>query len=222
MQCEGVPPDKISILRHFVREEIFRNVDPIQMARIRDVYDLTGHGPIIDSISRLDEWKGLKHTTDAHARLLDQYPNALLVIANATGPFRSAINAQLSSLPNSSWRLIPFESSVAALYSCFDLFIHVAVEKDVEAFGQVYIEALAAGIPSIFTASGVAAEFAIHMTNCWLSPPADPQHIYRGMLTLLTDRELRASITNEGRRLVRERYTSVVLGEQHALVYPAS
>ncbi len=43
--------------------------------------------------------------------------------------------------------------------------MHVTIGKHYEAFGQIYVEALAAGIPSVFTLTGIAPEIIEHEHN---------------------------------------------------------
>jgi glycosyltransferase involved in cell wall biosynthesis len=40
-----------------------------------------------------------------------------------------------------------------------DVFVHVPTSRTAEAFGLVYLEALASGVTCIFTLSGIVAEF---------------------------------------------------------------
>jgi glycosyltransferase involved in cell wall biosynthesis len=50
---------------------------------------------------------------------------------------------------------VEFEPDVAELYHAFDVFVHVPEDQHAEAFGLVYVEAMIAGTPCIFTGSGV-------------------------------------------------------------------
>ena len=43
-----------------------------------------------------------------------------------------------------------------AAYSIMDIFIHAPIAYDEEAFGLVYLEAMASAIPCIFTISGIS------------------------------------------------------------------
>ena len=59
-----------------------------------------------------------------------------------------------------NWKIYPL-----TLFKLFDVFVHVPIDKNVEAFGQIYVEALATGTPSVFTLSGVSPEFVINGKN---------------------------------------------------------
>ena len=69
------------------------------------------------------------------------------------------------------------------------------------------MEALAAGVPSVFTLSGVAAEFIEHKKNAWVVDFAQPDQIYHGMNTLLKDAGLRQRLIHQGQASVRALFT---------------
>ena len=73
-----------------------------------------------------------------------------------------AIQEAVKELPQNSYCVIPFEKDLFSLYQLFDVYVHTPINPTLEAFGQTYVEALAAGIPSVFTMSGVAPQFVLH------------------------------------------------------------
>ena len=84
------------------------------------------------------------------------------------------------------------------LYSIFDIFVHVPVDKQCEAFGQVYVEALASKIPSIFTLSGIAPEFIKHKVNAYVCNFKNSQEIFEGMLFYINNKESKIAIARKG------------------------
>jgi glycosyltransferase involved in cell wall biosynthesis len=78
------------------------------------------------------------------------------------------------------------------------LLVHVPVDAETESFGQVYIEAMAAGVPSVFTPSGIAAELLSHLENAYVVPFRNSDAIYEGMKAILADRELRRKLIANG------------------------
>jgi glycosyltransferase involved in cell wall biosynthesis len=65
----------------------------------------------------------------------------------------------------------------------------------VEAFGQVYIEALASRIPCVFTISGIASQVVIHGENALVVNWRDSGQIFSALKTLLDDKKLRMRLT---------------------------
>ncbi|HJZ97106.1 MAG TPA: glycosyltransferase, partial [Candidatus Solibacter sp.] len=80
----------------------------------------------------------------------------------------------------------------------FDVLVHVPVRPDAEAFGLVYIEAMAAGVPLVVTKSGIALELVDHLRNAWVVDYGDTDQITRGVITLLSDPAARARIAAGG------------------------
>jgi len=108
---------------------------------------------VIGAISRFVQWKGVQHIIPAFQKILEQYPTAKLVLANAQGDYEETVKkCCIHFLPILTSKL-NFEDDLAALYQLFDVFVHVPIEPRAEAFGQTYVESLISRIPSVFTLS---------------------------------------------------------------------
>ena len=140
------------------------------------------------------------YSIDAFKILLSDYPNARLYLfgASENADYSVEIKNKLNLIPAKNICIVPFENNVFDLYQLFDIYIHVPVNPSCEAFGQTYVEALAAGIPSVFTLSGVAQEFIVHEENALVVPFKDSNAIYKAMLRLLNDLSLREKLSAEG------------------------
>ena len=165
LEKESVKSEKISLIHHGFKLEMFENVSQEDVEELKTKYNLQNKYPVIGVIARWTHWKGLQYIIPAFAKLLESYPNAHLVLANAKGEYVNEIKNLLSQIPQEHYTEISFEKNLSALYQTFHLYVHTPINAEVEAFGQTYIEALAAGIPSIFTLSGVASEFIEHKKN---------------------------------------------------------
>lgn len=109
---------------------------------------------------------------------------------------------------------ITYEPQVFDLYRSFDLFVHVPINRDAEAFGQTYIETLYAEIPSVFTLSGIAHDFIRNRENAMIVPYRDSKAIYEAMKLLLEDEALRTKLINSGKKKVRERFAGDILARE--------
>lgn len=70
----------------------------------------------------------------------------------------------------------------------------------VEAYGQVYVEALAAGIPSIFTLSGIARDFIENEKNAMVVPFKNSQDILSALEKLHSNESLKNKLIETGRK----------------------
>lgn len=207
LRKEGVDARKVQLVHHGFRLEEFGHVPAERVAGLRRKYGLHGKGPVVGVISRYFELKGIQYVIPAFRQLLDRFPGAHLVLANATGDYAAVIRALLAQLPAGSYTEIRFEEDVAALYGLFDVFLHVPINEHLEAFGQTYVEALAAGVPSVFTLSGVAPEFIEDGRNALVVPFCDAEAIYRATARLLDDAPLRQALAARGRADVQGRFS---------------
>lgn len=202
---ENVDPAKVRVVRHGFdlkqfEDALARNGD------LKEKYGLTSDYPVVGVISRHIHWKGVQYIIPAFQKLLKQYPNAKLVLANAAGSYQPELLKLLEPIDTSRYILIPFEQNVLDLYKSFDIFVHVPIGKNYEAFGQTYIEALAMKLPSVFTLSGVANDFIRDGHNAAVVPFEDSDAIVRAMRSILENDEFRNSIIQNGFDSVRKEF----------------
>jgi glycosyltransferase involved in cell wall biosynthesis len=206
IEKEHVAPEKITVMNlRFPMSNL--NPTDESVRNLKRKYNLLENQPIVGVISRFVEWKGIQFIIPAFKRLLSEFPQAKLVMANAVGSYTPEIKKLLDeNLTKNQYELIEFESEVYALYKTFDVFAHVPINEYAEAFGQVYVEALALDVPSVFTLSGIASEFIQDRENALVVPYCDSDSIYRAMKTILTDVNLRDKMVAKGKADVRERF----------------
>ena len=199
VEWEKVAPEKIVIIHHGFDFDEFK-ADDAATAKIRDFYGLNENYPVVGVISRFVHLKGIQYIIPAFAELVKTHSQAKLVLASATGNYADEIDKLLREhLNKSQYVLIPFEKHVAALYSSFDIFLHVPIDRESEAFGLTYIEALALKVPSVFTLSGVASDFIEDKGNALVVPHQNSKAIFEAMSLILENEKLRQAITEKGR-----------------------
>jgi glycosyltransferase involved in cell wall biosynthesis len=208
-ELENVPQGKVRLIYHGFDIDQFRK-ENVSQQRISDV--ATSHGidmkrPVIGVISRYTHWKGIQYVIPAFRELLLEYSDLLLVLANAKGDYKKEIRAMLSDLPDESYIEIPFENDSAALYHTFDYFVHVPIDAESEAFGQVYIESLAACIPSVFTLSGIASEFIFDNENALVVSFRSSDDIVSAMKKLLSNSVDLPALTSRGLSDVQQKFS---------------
>jgi len=198
MRDEGVPERKIRVIRHGFDLERFANVPRGEVHALAARYGTAGKHPVVGVIARYLDLKGLQYVIPAWKRLLGEYPDSHLVLANARGPYAGEVSRLLADVPASSYTEIPFEENLYALHHLFDIHVHAPIDPEIEGFGQTYVEALACGTPSVFTLSGVAPELVRHERNALVVPFAESDPIYEAMKRILTERDLRDRLVRQG------------------------
>lgn len=187
---ESVPSSRISVVHHGFELEKFAtgNINSERLQQLSAKYNPGNKRPVIGVISRYIRWKGLQHIIPAFKEVLKHYPDALLILANAQGSYKKEVTALLQELPRGSYREIEFENDIFALYHLFDVFIHAPIREDAEAFGQIYIEAMAAKVAIVATLAGIASDILKHKENAWLVPFCDEKEIAAGVIAVLEDK----------------------------------
>lgn len=183
VEKEFVDENKITVIRHgfyfddFNVTENNKN-DLIQRYKIHEF-------PVIGVVSRFTEWKGVQFTIKAFEKLLKQYPDALLILAGASGDYENEILNLLKQIPLKNYRVIKFEKEIYTLFSTFDIFVHVPISKEAETFGQIYVEAFALKIPSIITLSGIASDCALFKKYAAVVNYMNDEEIFAAMIDIL-------------------------------------
>lgn len=155
----GVPKDKIKCLGNGVNLEKFR-ARPTENVRVP--LGLSA-GPLVLSVGRLVERKGFDQLLRAWPNVLTAVPEAQLAIVGS-GPQEDELVAIIDELGISkSVQLLGHVSDgqLPSLYASADVFAmpnRTLPDGDTEGFGLVFLEAAAAGTPSIAGRAGGAVD----------------------------------------------------------------
>ena len=205
---EAVNPRKIRLIHHGFDLGKFSDVPKAEVEELSARYNPRYKSPVIGVVARYSHWKGIQYTITAFKDILKEFPDALLLLANAKkGDYKEELAALLLELPGQSYHEIEFEHNLFALYQLFDVYVHVPIDAELEAFGQTYVEALAAGIPSVFTLSGVASEFIRDGHNALVVGFQNADETGRAIRRLLTDNVLRQTLSTNGREDVKSLFS---------------
>lgn len=195
---ENVSPKKVHEIHHGFDLDKFHNPNSIRVEILRQKYSLQNRFPVFGVIARYTEWKGIQYIIPAFEKFLKKYPDAFLILANAHGEYKDSIHELLNRLPVGTYREIIFEEDLYSLYRLYNFFIHVPINEHSEAFGQTYIEPLAAGVPSIFTLSGIAKFFIKNGINARVVPFKDSDSILDAMNDSMVNHDLNQQLILQG------------------------
>ncbi|MDY7093751.1 MAG: glycosyltransferase family 4 protein [Acidobacteriota bacterium] len=204
---EGVPQRKLVHIPFGIDLDRFRGISDERIEVLRRKYDVEGKGPVVGVLARRTRTKGLQYIIPAFRRLLERHPDAYLLLAYANGPYQEEIEELLAEeLPEDRYLEIKFETDVFAFYQLLDLCVHAPTGLERESFGLVYLEAMASGVPTVFTPCGVGPEIFEHRENTWVVEHENSDQIYEGMVAILESPELHETLVEGGRRTVDERF----------------
>lgn len=204
---EDVAPEKVMVVEHCLDLDKFENVSKSDTDAVRSRNGIPKDRIVIGVIARYTKWKGIQYIIDAFSKLYEEHPDIHLVLANARkGDYIDEITTKLSQLADGSFTEIEFEKDLYALHRAFDFFVHTPIDSYSEAFGQIYIEALASKTPAVFSCSGIGNDILIDGKNSIIVPHKNSEAIYKGLLNLMQDRHLCEAIANSGYAMVQEKF----------------
>lgn len=174
--------------------ERFVPLPPIERASARARLGLPTSGPLVLSVSRLVPRKGMDVLIDAAARLVSSDPGRELTVAIAgQGRDRPRLE-RLIRRTGAPVRLVGRVPSadLPDLYACADVFVLCCRSRwaglEQEGFGIVFLEAAAAGVPSVAGDSGGAAEAVVDgETGTVIRNPSDVKAVTAAIERLVSD-----------------------------------
>jgi phosphatidylinositol alpha-1,6-mannosyltransferase len=190
----GIPDKKIRFLIGVEVDRFSKNRDKFATM---EKYNIDG-GPILLTVARLVEHKGIDTVIKALPEIIKLYPKLTYLVVG-DGPYRSCLKKLSSELEVEKHVKflgnIPhnrLQSESEAFYTICDLFIMVSRNiNDIEAegFGIVFLEAGLSRKACIGGNSGGIADAVIDGVTGKLVDPNDPDKVAKAVLTLLENRE---------------------------------
>ena len=181
---EAVKPEKVRLIHNGINLNNFKSTSPVLKEVLMRYFGKVSlfH---IGVVSRLTEWKGVEYTARAFVRLQKEFPNSRLHIVGAFADSYLDVKNILSTVPESVYTLDKINSNIPLFLKKLDVFVHVPVGMQDEAFGIVYIEALASRIPCIFTQSGVINELDAPDNHAHIVAFRNTEEIYMNLKRMI-------------------------------------
>ncbi|MFN2489105.1 MAG: glycosyltransferase [Actinomycetota bacterium] len=179
----GVSPERVDVVYDGLLLDRWRNAEP---------RDLGGHGVSAEDIvclivARLHPQKGLDDLIVASEKVVAERPDARFVVAGE-GPERSALLAQIASAGlQEHVILLGNRDDVPELMARADLSV---LPSRFEGLPSAIIEAMAAGLPVVASATAGVPELVCHEETGWLVPPAAPDELGQAILAALSNKHL--------------------------------
>lgn len=172
----------------------------------------------VGTMGRLDPDKGHDVLIRAMSLLVDRYPDIRLYIA---GHDPLGYGVQLRRLiadlgVEARVRLLGFVQDVPRFMSELDVF---ALASRTEGFGQVLIEAMAAGKPVVASRIPPLTEIVLDGVTGFLVPPGQPEAFAEAVERLLLRPQTREEMGAQGRRRVKAHFSAEAMTDKILAVY---
>lgn len=207
----GVPESKITAVQHL-------GVDTNLFFPKGDAKPSNASSIVIGFCGRLDENKGVRELVSAVGRIHDQGKHCPALRLLGAG----ALAAELLQLRHLWLEILKpvAHSEVAGFLHSLDIFVMPSqiTEDHEEHDGHALIEALACGIPSIGSDSGVIPELLENGVGS-VFHAGDVDELYGAILELIESEELRRSYRASGEKAVAESYSVKSIADKKMAVY---
>lgn len=182
---------------------------PDEGLRLRAELGIASDAPLIATVGRLTEQKGLTYLLQAMAVVRQRLPEARLLIVGDSQDGREQYKQQLlqehASLGlGDSVTFTGVRSDVPAVMQAIDLFVMASLW---EGFGLVFLEAMAAARPIVATAVSAIPEVVQDGITGLLVRPRDPKALANAVLALLSDREKARAMGTAGLLRLKNHFT---------------
>lgn len=158
--------------------------------------------PLVLSVGRVDQQKGIDTTIKAFKQVEEVVPGAVLLIAGRPGNASAQIERELLASPNI--RLLGHRSDVPDLMCAADV---LSFASRWEGLGGTVVEALALRLPLV--ASDLAPIAEVVGDVGWpLVSPDDPTALAKGLISVLADAELNDARRDSGVKRFEKFFTA--------------
>ncbi len=178
----GLPEASFRVLPNGVDVERFASASPLD--------PLSGGGPVLLFVGRLEPRKGFEHAVKAFAHLKAQHP-ALRMVVVGDGPERERCQSLLPAALRADVVMLGRVSAddLPRVYAAADVFVSPALGG--ESFGIVLLEAMAAGAAVVASDLPGFRSVVDDGVTARLVPPGDSRALAAAVDVLLTNPKLR-------------------------------
>lgn len=196
----GLPPGKISVIPNGVDFDRFANAKAAELQTL----GLDAGAPVVITVARLEEQKGLKDLLHAAVLVLQNEPTCQFLIVG-DGRDRQSLQALASSLGiASSVRFLGIRADVPSLLKASSVFVLPSLW---EGMPNALLEAMAAGLPVVATDVEGSREIVSSAEVGLLVPPRQPTLLADAILRLLSQSELSSQIASASQNIIQKCFT---------------
>ena len=205
----GIRPERLAVVPNAIDAS---TVSPSRSAEdVRRDLGVSPGAPVVVTVARIVQWKGLDRLVAAFDIARRAIPNAELVVVGdaqdtyaGSLEFLQAVKADVGRRGLSSVvHFVGRRSDVPDVLAASDVF---ALASREEPFGLVYLEAMAASRPVVAERSGGTPEVVAEGESALLAQPDDIPGFAAALVRLLGDPGLRASMGQAGKARARARF----------------
>lgn len=196
IRYEFAPPERVHVVHYGFDPQAHQDESASRDLLCKEL-SLNTKAPIVGSMCRLIEQKGLTHAVRAFWQIAEQVQGAHYVIVG-DGPQRAALEQQVEGFQlKKRVHFLGWRSDAAALLPAFDTLLMPSLW---EGFGMVALEAMAARVPVIASRVSALPEIVENGVTGYLTEPANATALAECLLYVLNNPALAREMGENGRR----------------------
>ncbi|MFA0784180.1 glycosyltransferase family 4 protein [Fervidibacter sacchari] len=209
----GLVPDRVQVIYYGI--ELERWISPFQ--DLRSEWGLNGKF-LVGTVGRLEPVKGHDILIQAMPSIVQQFPQVMLLIAGHDPWGYGSVLQNLASRLNTEKhiRFLGFQNDIPSFLHAIDVF---AFASRSEGFGQVVIEAMAAGKPVVVSRIAPLTEIVTDGETGFYAEPENPESFAEKILWLLSHREEAQTMGKRGQEIVRRRFSAEIMTSVVLAIY---
>jgi glycosyltransferase involved in cell wall biosynthesis len=171
---------------------------------VRSALGIDQDVPLVACVAVLRRLKGIHVLIEAFKPVHAKLPSARLLVVG-DGPERAALAAQVQEQRlNDVVVFGGFRNDIPEILHASDLFVLPTLQ---DALPTVLMEAMAARLPIVASATGGIPEMIENGVSGLLTPPGDPIALASALVRVLTDKKLAAELAAAGRERVQAQFS---------------
>jgi glycosyltransferase involved in cell wall biosynthesis len=221
---DGVPPQRIFPVLNGIE---ISKWDPagVDGAAIRREFGIQPRDPLIVQVAQLVDWKRQHLAIEAMPRVLEQYPNARLMLVGTERGGRSSVGKPYTAKLERQVAAAGLEErviftgqrgDVREILAAADVF---TLSSFGEPCGLVFLEAMAMGNPVVSVRAGGIPELVDEGKTGLLGDPDDAEQLAANLLALIDDPERRRRMGEDGRQRVLDHFSAQRMADDVESVY---
>jgi glycosyltransferase involved in cell wall biosynthesis len=209
----GMPLDKTKVIHYGIEPEPFLHPS----SDLRAKWRLDGR-IVIGSIGRIEPRKGHQYLIEAMPELCRRFPNVVLLIAGHDPWGYAKTLRQLMARLNveNKVRIVGFQSDIVSFLHAIDVFAFATTS---EGFGQVLVEAMAAGKPVVASNVAPLTEIADDGQTALLVEPESPAAFAAALTRILSAPTGRHPMVERAQQRVNHYFTAERMTQETISLY---
>ncbi|MFH1583340.1 MAG: glycosyltransferase family 4 protein, partial [Candidatus Falkowbacteria bacterium] len=186
---------------------------------LKETLGIKENEKVIITVSRLVEKNGVSDLIDAINLFIIHHSSFIKLLVLGDGPLKIDLKLKIENLKLSNNILLlgsVLPESVVDYLSISDVFIRPSLS---EGLGNVFLEAMAAGVPIMGTKIGGIPDFLIDGETGLFCEVQNPKSIANKIELLLSNETLRQKLILNGKKLVAEKYNWNIIAKQMESIF---